>query len=312
MRILIAEDNTISCRALAGNLRNWGYDVLVTRNGQEAWEAFNGHASADTSNHHGIRVALLDWEMPKISGLELCRRIRGQSSTPPDQSYVYVILMTGRDHQEDILQGLSAGADDYMIKPFDHMELRIRVQNGARIAALEQAQKPLRSANGSTLLWDRNRILEFLEDEIHRNHRQNQPTGVVLVGFEGLMRSDFEKNESCSGERLISEAAQRLKRSMRRYDKLGLFDQEEFLGVFPNCRLEHLHIIAERLRRAAVEDFHPRRDDPSPPISLGGSSSEHNLSCAGDDLLSAAYQALRTAREQGGGRIAIFPPERKY
>jgi two-component system cell cycle response regulator len=310
MKVLIAEDNTISCRALAGNLENWGYDVLVTRNGQEAWEAFNAHHPADESdNGSSIQVALLDWEMPKISGLDLCRKIRCQSG-PPGSSYVYVILMTGRDHQEDILKGLSAGADDYMIKPFDHIELKIRVQNGARIAVLEKAKTILKSRDGSTLLWDRNQILEFLEEEILRNNRQNQPTGIVLMGIEGSLRADIDHKIS-SDERLISEMAQRLKCSMRRYDKLSRFDKNEFLGVFPNCRLEHLHIIAERLRRAAVDAPH-LREGKAPPVSLGGTSSEHILDCTGSDLLNTAYQALRSAREQGGGRIMIKPPERKF
>lgn len=309
MKVLIAEDNMISCRALAGNLEKWGYDVLVTRDGQEAWETFVAHLPDRNTHGHPIQVALLDWEMPKISGLDLCRKIRDRSDSP-DSGYVYVILMTGRDHQEDILQGLSAGADDYMIKPFDHVELKIRLQNGIRIAALEKARKSLTSPGGPTPLWNRTRILEFLEEEIERNNRQNQPTGVVLMGIEGLIRVGGGNGRNPLDERPLAETASRLRRSMRRYDKLGRFEKDKFLAVFPNCRLEHLHIIAERLRRAAVEALRiPGGTDP-PRVYLGSASTESHRDCTGSDLVSAAYQALRAARELEQDRVVITPPER--
>ncbi len=130
MKVLIADDNTISCRALANNIDKWGYEVVTARNGQEAWEAVN--EKHGTHKNGSIRIALLDWEMPKINGIELCQRIRGRRRVH-SRDYVYIILMTGRDHQEDILQGLAAGADDYMTKPFDYVELKIRLQNGERI-----------------------------------------------------------------------------------------------------------------------------------------------------------------------------------
>jgi diguanylate cyclase (GGDEF)-like protein len=309
MKVLIAEDNRISCRALAGNLESWGYDVLVTRDGQAAWEAFIEHLPETGAHDQPIQVALLDWEMPRISGLDLCRKIRVRSD-PRENHYLYIILMTGRDHQEDILQGLSAGADDYMIKPFDHIELKIRVQNGIRIASLEKSQQPLDTPDGSTLLWPRKQILEFLEDEIQRNNRQNQPTGVVLLGMDGLLQEVGGNSDYPSEERFLVETAQRLKRSMRRYDKIGRLDKEELLAVFPNCRQEHLHIIAERLRRAAVEAFRRHGNSESLRVYLGGASTEKARVFTGGDLLNAAYQALRASRQQDNGRVFFNPWER--
>ena len=124
IRILAAEDDLVSRRLLENVLRNWGYDVLVAQDGQQAWEVFQ---------HNNVQLAILDWMMPKIDGIQLCRKIR-QAKSP---SYIYIILLTAKGCKEDIVKGLDAGADDYVTKPFDHAELRSRIQVGKRVIDLQ-------------------------------------------------------------------------------------------------------------------------------------------------------------------------------
>jgi len=308
MKVLIAEDNMISSRALAGSIEKWGYEVITARNGQEAWEALNEKHETQTSG--SIRIALLDWEMPKISGIELCRRIRGLGAHSRD--YVYIILMTGRDYQEDILQGLEAGADDYMTKPFDFIELKIRLQNGERFIEREKIQEELHAKDALTLLWNRNRILGFLDDEIDRNSRQDQPTSILLVKIDGLSRFN-ESDGYTTGDHILTEVAARLHDSIRSYDKLGRFGGDEFLGVFPNCREEHLNHLAERLRRAAVRGpIRTEAGDREISVSLGGASSSYFYSCRGRELLAAAQEALEEAETKGGNMAVFLPSERKH
>jgi DNA-binding response OmpR family regulator len=125
MRILIAEDEPISRHALEAALVEWGHNVLVTCDGIEAWQALQ---SKDAPN-----LVILDWIMPGMSGVEVCQRVRETSSAQP----AYIIMLTVRDQQEDIVAGLRAGADDYITKPFNRAELHARVQAGGRILELQ-------------------------------------------------------------------------------------------------------------------------------------------------------------------------------
>jgi phosphoserine phosphatase RsbU/P len=125
MRILIAEDDPETNRLLKALLVKWGYEVVVTRDGAEAWEALQDKDAPS--------LVILDVMMPYLSGIEVCRRLR----QIPERSTTYIILLTARTSKEDTVAGLAAGADDYITKPFDIQELRARVQVGLRIVELQ-------------------------------------------------------------------------------------------------------------------------------------------------------------------------------
>lgn len=127
MKVLIAEDDPVSRRLLQAALVKWGYEVTVTGNGKEAWNALQ---SPDAPS-----LLVLDWLMPEMDGVEVCREARKHEALKSS----YIILLTSRGSKEDIVQGLEAGADDYVTKPFDHGELRARVQVGSRVVQLQSA-----------------------------------------------------------------------------------------------------------------------------------------------------------------------------
>ncbi len=127
MRILIADDDAVSRRMLEATLQKLGYVTVVTGNGAEAWTLLQ--------DEEAPRLAILDWMMPGLDGLEVCRRARAAPRTPPP----YIILLTTRDSRADVVAGLDAGADDYMAKPFDREELRARVGVGVRMVELQQS-----------------------------------------------------------------------------------------------------------------------------------------------------------------------------
>jgi sigma-B regulation protein RsbU (phosphoserine phosphatase) len=128
MRILIAEDDPVSRRIVESDLTRWGYDAISVKDGREAWEILSGDDPP--------RIAVLDWMMPEMDGVEVCRRVRERST---ENSPIYIILLTSRANKEDIVLGLQAGADDYITKPFDSKELRARVQVGDRVIGLQWA-----------------------------------------------------------------------------------------------------------------------------------------------------------------------------
>jgi sigma-B regulation protein RsbU (phosphoserine phosphatase) len=127
MRVLIAEDDMISRRVLQATLERWGYEVTVTCDGQSALQAL--------SSENSPRLAILDWMMPKLDGIEVCRCIRGMPGSSPR----YLILLTAKGSKQDIVTGLDGGADDYLTKPFDRDELHARLRVGMRMVELQNS-----------------------------------------------------------------------------------------------------------------------------------------------------------------------------
>ncbi len=126
MRVLVADDDRTATTILARTLAGWSLEVIVVDDGEKAWEAINKDGPPS--------LAILDWMMPTLDGPELCRRIRANPATAP----IYVMLLTSRSAHSDLVAGLEAGADDYLVKPFDLSELRARVQVGMRVATLQE------------------------------------------------------------------------------------------------------------------------------------------------------------------------------
>ncbi len=125
MRILIADDSKISQEILSANLKKWGHEVVLVENGQDALEIL--------SSNDAPKLAVLDWMMPRLDGLTVCERIRGMG-----KDSIYIILLTARDKEDDIIAGLTAGADDYITKPFNQGELRARLNVGIRVVRLQE------------------------------------------------------------------------------------------------------------------------------------------------------------------------------
>ena len=142
MKVLVADDDPVSRRLLQSYLQKWGYEVAVAVNGAEAWQLFE---------QEEFPLVISDWMMPEMDGRELIRRIRAS----PRPNYVYTILLTARSHKEDLVEGMEAGADDFVSKPFDRDELHVRLRAGERIIKLERAledqNRALREAQAALL-----------------------------------------------------------------------------------------------------------------------------------------------------------------
>jgi sigma-B regulation protein RsbU (phosphoserine phosphatase) len=138
MNILIAEDERITRMSLARQLQSWGHAVTAAEDGEHAWTLYQQAA---------FDIVLTDWEMPRLSGVELIHRLRAARAP----GYVYVIMLTSRSDKSDVVRGIEAGADDFLTKPFDREELRVRLLAGTRIITLErtleQQNTELRDAN---------------------------------------------------------------------------------------------------------------------------------------------------------------------
>lgn len=151
MKILVAEDDSMMQKLIVGLLEKWGHEVLAASDGLEALELLKNSCDSPPG------VALVDWVMPELSGLELCEKIKKDGEIP---YFIYFILLTGRRKEEDIVMGLSAGADDYIVKPIKKGELKSRLDVGVRMVEYERR---LRESNAALSKYAR--IMESLAEE---------------------------------------------------------------------------------------------------------------------------------------------------
>jgi diguanylate cyclase (GGDEF)-like protein len=244
MRILVAEDDAITRTLLKANLSKWGYEVITCVDGVEAWEALQKEDAPP--------LAILDWMMPGIDGVALCRRLRRRDK----RSYVYVILLTAKSLRKDIVKGLEAGADDYVIKPFDPHELRVRVRAGSRIIslqeelvrALEHSEYQARH-DALTGLLNRRSMLDLVNKELSRAQREGAAVGLIMCDVDHFKRIN-DRHGHLAGDAVLREVARRLEKGVRPYDLVGRYGGEEFLILCPRSDFSATHGIAERLRSA--------------------------------------------------------------
>ncbi len=248
MRILLADDDQVSRRILQETLFRWGFYVTAAADGLEAWDLLQAEDAP--------RLAILDWMMPGMDGVEVCRKVRNNLSGP----YIYILLLTSKKEKEDIVKGMAAGADDYVSKPFDPQELQMRLKAGKRIVELQakllKAQHDLQHmATHDSLsgLYNRPAILEILSRELNRASREDLNTGVIIADIDNF-KSINDTLGHVAGDAILREVARRLRSNIRAYDSVGRYGGEEFLLVLPNCKGDGAREIAERLRKAVCHD----------------------------------------------------------
>ena len=222
MRVLIADDSLLSRRLLEETLRGWGYDVQVAQDGVEAWKILSGDDPPT--------LAVLDWMMPGHTGPELCRLVRQRAAEP----YTYILLLTSRNEKDDVVEGMDSGADDYITKPFDKHELKVRLRAGTRIVDLQEqlvaAREALRqqaTRDYLTQLWNRSSILEFLNRELSRSERDRTPIGVVVADLDRF-KAINDTHGHFAGDVALQESARRMQGSVRAYDAIGRYGGKSF------------------------------------------------------------------------------------
>jgi diguanylate cyclase (GGDEF)-like protein len=242
MKVLIADDSATSRILLRSALQRWGYEVVVAENGAQALEILGRPDSPS--------MAILDWVMPFLTGPEVCRKVRETHREP----YTYILLLTSKNTKTETVEGLDAGADDYVVKPFDEHELQVRLRAGKRIVDLQmdllRAREELRErANKDllTMLPNRSAISTSLQQEIARCHRDRRSVGVILLDIDHFKKIN-DTYGHFAGDAVLRETASRLRANIRPYDQVGRYGGEEFLVVLPNCDLEQAKMQADRMR----------------------------------------------------------------
>ena len=300
--VLIAEDDPVFRRILESCLKSWNYRVHACENGLDAWEALQ--------QEHAPQMAILDWMMPGMDGIEICRRLRGLQQ----ESYRYVLLLTAKGDKHDVVQGLEAGADDYLTKPFDVDELHARVRAGKRILELQneliKARESLRFEalhDHLTGVWNRGAVLNLLQREVQRRQRSGEALGVIMVDVDHFKHIN-DSYGHLVGDAVLAEVARRLTASVRGYDSVGRYGGEEFLVIVPGCDPQGLVVSAERLRRVIADSPIDSTAGKIPVklsvglVSVGAGNSKSVEHIA---LVQAADSALYRAKTGGRNRVEI-------
>src|SRR5580704_9551444 len=297
MKILIADDDPVSCHLLEKLLSKWGYHTITAHSGTEAWEVLQAE--------HAPRLALLDWMMPGIDGLEICHRVRARSSQP----YVYIMLLTANDKVGNLVEGLESGADDYLTKPFHPQELRARLRVGLRMLDLEsrlvEARESLRfkaSHDSLTTIWNRGAIIEMLERELSRARRDGSSVGILLADIDHFKRVNDTRGHLV-GDEVLRAVTGRLKGEVRSYDSVGRYGGEEFLILLPGCDNPKLTAKAEQLVKVVERSsIVTSTGTVAVTISVGGIASGDCPHADVNKLLRAADTALYRAKVSGRNR----------
>ena len=307
MQALVVDDSAVYRKLIGDHLRSWGFGVILAESGSEAWRILE--------QPNAPKLVLLDWVLPDLDGLELCQRIRQAGASSP---YTYIILLTSKEGRQNMLQAMQAGADDYLVKPFDELELKARLLVGKRILDLQEelvaARESMRHAathDSLTGLTNRGEILAMLERELERARRERKPVAVILCDVDHFK----DVNDTLGhlfGDEALREIGRRLRSQLRVYDGVGRYGGEEFLMVLPSCDLPNALLRADGLREIIAKT----------PVVCSGEERLITMSmgvavsaCEGKNevemLLNQADAGLYKAKENGRNRIEHFTPAAK-
>jgi two-component system, cell cycle response regulator len=303
-RILIAEDDPVSRRLLEVFLVKWGFEVVVATNGTDALQLLE--------RMDAPRLAVLDWMMPGLEGVQVCQKLRADTDRP----YVYVLLLTARSQKEDLLHGLESGADDYLTKPFDAQELRARLHVGQRILDLQDrlisiSEELLFRATHDTLTGVANRgvILDTVSRERMRQARDGRSFGIVMVDVDHFKYVNDTYGHQI-GDVVLQEVSKRMSASVRPYDFVGRYGGEEFLIVVPASVAAGLMSLAERIRKAIeCEPVHTTAGEIPITASFGVAVSTDSNPYEAQELLRLADDALYRAKQHGRNRCELASDE---
>ncbi len=298
MKILIAEDDLISRRILEAVLTKWGYDSIVAVDGDAAWEIMK---KADAPG-----MAVLDWEMPGKSGLDVCKQIRKKdiSNSP------YLIILTAKNDKADIVEGLEAGANDFVTKPYDNNELQARIRVGQRMVELQSALIKTKNAlaheashDPLTGILNRRAILDTLNKELVRAKRNNLKLSIGLCDIDFFKQVNDNHGHQV-GDDVLCSFVKGVQNILRPYDFIGRYGGEEFLLVVPESSSSAIEGIYERVR-ASIADHKiiTRSGKIGITVSIGVARLKEEQTT--EDIIAAADIALYKAKDNGRNQVVF-------
>ena len=291
-KALIVEDDPYTLRLLATILEQAGYEVELAADGAQAQAAIERNCPD---------FVITDWEMPGLKGVELCRRLRARA----EGKYIYTILVSGRAGEESLVEGLEAGADDFLTKPLQRGILLARLKAGERVLALQSQLNELANVDPLTELLTKRAFLPQLEKEWRRAERFQSPLTCAVLDAD-FFKQINDTHGHPSGDKVLSAIAATLRAETRASDLVCRYGGEEFVVLMSECDEESATFWAERVRaRIANQRFLFGDQTVRVTCSIGVAQRAPDIG-GGEALLALADQALIVAKQSGRNRVASY------
>ena len=306
-RILIVDDHEDNVELLRARLESWGFTAETAGDGQEALTKIEASPPD---------LILLDVMMPVIDGMEVARRVKGNPTLP----FIPIIMQTALDATENKVEGLEAGADDYITKPIDFAELKARLNSMLRIKRLqeelEERERQLLEANERlrhmsqtdvlTGLDNRRHLEERIDEMFEHAKRLNEPFSCVMCDLDRF-KSVNDTYGHQAGDAVLKQLARILRNEVREIDRAGRYGGEEFMLLLPGTVLDAAVTFAERVRKQIeAHTFTFEGGSIQRTASFGVSAWPHPGVQHCDGLVRAADEALYVAKETGRNRVIRF------
>ncbi|MCR4289631.1 MAG: diguanylate cyclase [Candidatus Scalindua sp.] len=301
MKILIAEDDNITRRRLEKFLTDMDFEVVLCRNGLDAWKIIQ--------SENPPNLLILDWMIPGMDGLEICRKVRKLTRDP----YTFIMLLTSKDTQDDFVKGMAAGADDYITKPFNHNELRARLKVGKRIVELNKELLSVRdnfekqaTIDNLTDLYNRHYMVDILEKEFARALRYQTDLSCLLLDLD-CFKNVNDTFGHAFGDFVLREFSAELKQNARKTDISIRYGGEEFMVLLPNTGVAEAQKVAEKIRATCEKKMYDDgHNSTTVTVSIGIASVKQHQLVEGKEIIACADKALYRSKAEGRNRVTVY------
>lgn len=293
MNILIVEDEPVTRMLISSSVKNWGYEVSQVESAEQALAFLN--------KNEDFYIILTDWSLPGMSGLEMAQHIRVDSDEPK-----YIIMLTNKSNEEDLIEAMEAGVDDYVTKPFSPGELRVRLRAGHRIIEQTQKLKFLANFDELTGIWNRRMIVTQMRIEWNRHLREEHTCSILMLDIDHfkLVNDTYGHAGGDEALRVFSEI---LRENVRPYDLVGRFGGEEFVVLLPNTNKLEAKEVAERVRVEVESKIIHIKNDSSFNITVSiGVAEQEPTDKDVQELIGKADSALYFAKKEGRNQTVCW------
>ena len=301
MKILIAEDDNVTRHILEKSVTEMDFEVVSCKNGHDAWKILQ--------SENPPHLLILDWMMPGMDGLEICRKVREQAKEP----YTFILLLTSKGEQDDFVKGMEAGADDYVVKPFNHNDLRVRLKAGRRIVELNEELLYVRdnlekqaTHDKLTGLYNRHFMVEILEKEFSRALRHQSDLSCLLLDLDNFKDVNDTFGHTF-GDLVLREFSAGLDQNIRKSDISIRYGGEEFMVLLPNTGIAGAQNIAEKIRATCEKKrYDDGHNSTTVTVSIGIASIKQHQLIDDKEIVACADKALYRSKAEGRNRITVY------